>query len=123
MPHRPPSPCAHVGCRELTHDRFCPKHAKEEAAHYERYERDRELKALYDQSAWRRLRRRYLSQHPLCQECEAVGRLIPAQEVHHVKPVAEGGPFLEWGNLRALCKSCHSHHHAAARGRSGVPGG
>jgi len=123
MPVRPPTPCAHVGCRELCHDRYCPKHKQEEAACYERHQRDRELKALYDRPEWRRLRRRYITAHPLCEDCEAAGRLTPAEEVHHVTPVSKGGGFLDETNLRALCQSCHSHHHAAEGGRWGPPGG
>ena len=35
------------------------------------------------------------------------GRLTPAEEVHHILPLASGGTNDE-GNLMALCKSCHS---------------
>jgi len=123
MPYKPPSPCGHVGCKELSRDRYCPKHQLEEARRYESQQRDKELKALYDTPQWRRLRRRYITAHPLCEDCEAAGRLTPAQEIHHMKPVVQGGGFLDEGNLRALCQSCHSHHHASEGGRWGTPGG
>ena len=35
------------------------------------------------------------------------GRLTPAEEVHHILPLAVGGTHDE-NNLMALCKSCHS---------------
>ena len=121
MSVRPPTPCAHVGCRELCRDRYCPKHQREEACRYESQQRDKELKALYDRPEWRRLRRRYIAAHPLCEDCEAAGRLTPAREVHHRKPVVQGGGFLDEANLRALCKPCHSRQTAREGGRWGTP--
>jgi 5-methylcytosine-specific restriction protein A len=123
MPYRPAHPCSQPGCRELVHERFCPKHAAEDAKHYEQYHRNKELKALYDRPEWRRLRRRYITEHPLCEDCNAAGRYVPAQEVHHVTPVRAGGGLLDWANLRALCKRCHSQHTAREGGRWGAPRG
>ena len=51
---------------------------------------------------WRRLRARFLTYHPTCEECGA-----PASDVDHVIPKRAGGPD-EWHNLQALCHSCHS---------------
>ena len=43
-----------------------------------------------------------------CERCERMGRL----EVHHKKPVIEGGEWLDQLNLEVLCRDCHiSHHH------------
>ena len=36
---------------------------------------------------------------------------MEAEEVHHKKPLSEGGTH-ERDNLIALCKSCHSRIHA-----------
>jgi len=67
----------------------------------------------YD-AAWRRLRNAYISEHPLCEHCRAVGLIVPAREVDHV--VAFGGPEdplrLEWRNLQALCRRCHAQKTA-----------
>lgn len=38
-----------------------------------------------------------------CSECGRAGRL----EVHHVKPLAEGGAAYDLANLRVLCRPCH----------------
>jgi len=38
------------------------------------------------------------------------GTATPMEEVHHIKPLAEGGTHDD-SNLMALCKSCHSKIH------------
>lgn len=67
---------------------------------------------------WRRLRRMILTAHPLCQACSREGRLTPATEVHHVRPVDEVTGYLEQErrmfdphNLVALCHECHVQAH------------
>ena len=106
MPHKPKRPCAYPGCPALTDTRFCPAHAKQDAREYERYRRAPETRKRYGR-AWRRIRDRYIAAHPLCEQCEAAGRIIPAREVHHIVPLSEGGTHAE-ENLMALCTSCHS---------------
>ncbi len=39
---------------------------------------------FYSCARWRKLRRMYLAAHPLCVDCERIGRTEPATEVHHV---------------------------------------
>jgi len=73
---------------------------------YNRYGRDSDTNKRYGR-AWKKIRARFLSQHPLCEQCEKAGRLTPAEEVHHILPLADGGTNEE-SNLMALCKSCHS---------------
>jgi 5-methylcytosine-specific restriction protein A len=106
MPYKPKKPCAFPGCRELTATRFCPTHAKQDAREYERYRRDPATRKRYSHE-WRRIRNWYISQHPLCERCDAAGRITPAQEVHHIRPLSQGGTHDE-SNLMALCSSCHS---------------
>lgn len=74
---------------------------------------------------WLRLRRNQLSEHPICQRCEAEGRLTPATEVHHIIPVEDALTFAEkqrlmfdYSNLRSLCHDCHVKTHMEM-GRSG----
>lgn len=71
-------------------------------------------------AAWR-----VLTKHPVCQRCEAEGRLTPATEVHHVRPVEEAFGKAERvqrmydpHNVRALCHDCHVRTHTEL-GRSG----
>ena len=106
MPKRPKRPCSHPGCPKLTDGRFCPEHEKQETVLYEKYDRDPSTRRRYGR-AWKRIRDRYIAAHPLCEQCQSEGRLTPAQEVHHILPLADGGTHGA-GNLMALCKSCHS---------------
>jgi 5-methylcytosine-specific restriction protein A len=106
-------PCAHPGCRELTSDRFCPAHARQDAREYERYRRDPATRKRYGQQ-WRIIRALYIAGHPLCERCKEAGRITPAQEVHHILPLAQGGSH-DVENLMSLCASCHSSIHLARR--------
>jgi 5-methylcytosine-specific restriction protein A len=106
MPYKPKKPCAHPGCPELTAARFCPAHAGQDAREYEKYRRDPATRSRYGRE-WRFIRRRYITAHPLCEKCEAAGRITPAQEIHHILPLSKGGSHDE-DNLMALCSSCHS---------------
>ncbi|XCB30978.1 HNH endonuclease [Arcanobacterium hippocoleae] len=110
MPVKPATPCSQPGCPELTHNQFCPAHAKTEDQRYRRYQRDAKINRRYG-SAWRKIRNRYITAHPLCEDCLNTGRVTPAQEVHHILPLEHGGSHDET-NLRALCKPCHSRQSA-----------
>lgn len=100
-------PCAHPGCRELVKQGRCTAHTKQ------RYQQQDERRGSaaqrgYD-STWRRLRIAYLSRNPLCANCKQRGRIVPAAEVHHIRPIAEAPELrLNTDNLMALCKPCHS---------------
>ena len=60
---------------------------------------------------WKKIRDAYVASHPLCELCLKHGRYVMAEEVHHKKPLAEGGTHA-WNNLIALCKACHARIHA-----------
>lgn len=106
MPRKPKRPCSHPGCPELTEGRYCEQHEKQENKRYEKYDRDPAVRRRYGR-AWKRIRDRYVSQHPLCEECLKRGRLTKTEEVHHILPLSRGGTHAE-SNLMALCKPCHS---------------
>ena len=110
MPKKPKRPCSYPGCPKLTDGRFCEEHAKAEAKRYEKYDRDPAVRRRYGR-AWKRIRDRHISQHPLCEQCEKEGKLIPAAEVHHKIPLTAGGTH-DKSNLISLCKSCHAKIHA-----------
>ncbi len=106
MPRKPKRPCSYPGCPRLTDGRYCEEHAKLEVKRYEKYDRDPAVRRRYGR-AWKRIRDRYISAHPLCEECLKAGRMTPAEEVHHKLPLSQGGTHAE-SNLMALCKPCHS---------------
>ena len=117
MPLKPKRPCSHPGCPKLTDGRFCAEHARQEAKRYEHYQRDPATRKLYGRT-WRKVRDRYRAAHPLCERCLERGRITPTQEVHHIKPLAQGGTNDD-DNLTALCTSCHSEITAREGGRWG----
>lgn len=106
MPKRPKHPCAYPGCPKLTDARYCEEHTRLVAHRYEHHQRDPSTHRRYGR-AWKRIRDRYISTHPLCEECYKQGRLTQAEEVHHILPLSHGGTHAE-ENLMALCKPCHS---------------
>jgi len=110
MPRKPKRPCSHPGCPELTDGRFCEKHEKEENKRYEKYDRDPAVRRRYGR-AWKRIRDKFVSEHPFCEVCYGKGILVETEEVHHKIPLSKGGTH-ERSNLIALCKSCHSRVHA-----------
>ena len=62
----------------------------------------------YSDPLWPVLRERVLDKSDgLCTEC---GRLATC--VHHVNPIAAGGPKFDIENLTALCRRCHSVAHS-----------
>ena len=63
----------------------------------------------YNTARWQRLRIAKLSREPLCEDCDAIGRLTPASHVDHVRPISDGGhPFPALDDLASLCLPCHS---------------
>jgi 5-methylcytosine-specific restriction protein A len=113
MPRKAKHPCAHPGCPNLVPygERFCREHEKEERKRYERYGRDPKTKKRYGRE-WQLIRDRYISVHPFCEKCLLSGRIVKAEEVHHIVPLSQGGTN-SYGNLMSLCKSCHSRIHAS----------
>lgn len=108
MPNKPKRPCRYRGCPNLTDSPrgYCEQHAKLESKNYDKYIRSPESKKRYGYR-WRKLRERFLHKNPLCEICKQQGRYTIATEVHHIKPLAEGGTN-DTENLMALCKPCHS---------------
>ena len=80
---------------------------------------------LITSSRWLRLRRVILTERPLCQRCDMLGRLSAAVEVHHITPIEDGANDADKrrlafspSNLMALCHPCHVEVHTEM-GRSG----
>ena len=129
MPMRPPSPCRFPGCTELTRDSsgYCQAC---KATVSKQYERTRETATARGYSSrWRKVRDRYLQEHPLCIECEGEGRTEVATVVDHILP-HKGDQALFWdpSNWQPLCRFHHNRKTAsqdgglgnASRGEGGV---
>lgn len=87
--------------------------------------KDKQYVQLMHRAEWVRLRRAKLTDRPLCERCEAEGRITPATEVHHVVPVETALTRADKErlaydphNLQALCHACHVQVHTEM-GRSG----
>ena len=105
------------GCPNLTEGRYCPEHQSKVNSDYEKYGRDPRTKKRYGR-AWKRIRDKYVMEHPFCELCFQCGFIVETEEVHHKKPLSEGGTH-DRSNLIALCKSCHSRIHAERGDRWG----
>ena len=108
MPWKAKHPCAHPGCKELTHKRFCEQHQAKANADYDKTQRDPTMKRFYNSPQWFALRSRKLYKDPLCEECKKGGTLIKATVVDHIHEMKHGGDALAMENLQSLCWSCHA---------------
>lgn len=64
--------------------------------------------AFYQSTKWRKLRNWYIQSHPICEECERKGIVTPGYFVDHIKPLRQGGDFMDPDNLQTLCRPCHA---------------
>jgi 5-methylcytosine-specific restriction enzyme A len=121
MPLKPKQPCRYPGCPELTYDRYCDKHKKIFESEYTKTSRP--FKYLYNTSRWKKLRKQFLQEHPLCEECKAKGVIKAATVVDHIEAhKGDGELFWNQNNWQALCKSCHDRKTAKSDGRWGKKG-
>ncbi len=106
MPYKQKHPCNYVGCSNTTTERYCSKH---KAIIHKAIDSNRPNSSQrgYD-SKWRRDRKMYLTDNPLCVECLKIGKLVTATVVDHIIPHKGNYElFSDVSNWQALCK----HHH------------
>ncbi len=116
MPSLTAKVCAHPGCAQVVHQKYCTAHAKAERKHRTRaWSSGQSHERGYDWK-WRRYRARYLARHPLCVQCLAVGRTEVATVVDHIVPhKGDQVRFWQVDNHQSLCRA---HHDAkTARGQ------
>jgi 5-methylcytosine-specific restriction protein A len=77
------------GCPELTDGRFCPSLKSWKHSGMKSTQRDPATKKRYGH-AWKRSATVYRSA-PIVRGCQKAGKLTPAEEVHHIVPLAAGG--------------------------------
>lgn len=107
MPQSPGRACRNKRCRAITtnKDGYCDQ------CRHVKYlnQRPHVGREVYD-SNWVKVRDAYLREHPLCEDCEAIGVVRQADMVHHKIPVANGGAMYDEENLRSLCVTCHGKY-------------
>jgi 5-methylcytosine-specific restriction endonuclease McrA len=59
-----------------------------------------------------------MQNNPICERCEARGRVTPTSEVHHKKPFDTGRTeeeieelAFDYDNLKSVCEPCHEEAH------------
>ena len=83
---------------------------------FEQYVEKEGASQFYNSKKWRKVRKNYLSLHPVCEQCEKLGKIIPAKIVHH-KIYLDTATYnipeisLNFDNLEALCFDCHRSEH------------
>jgi 5-methylcytosine-specific restriction endonuclease McrA len=105
MPYAPPRHCPRG------HPPFTGSRCPQCAAAYDRRRGTRSARG-YD-ADWQTFRRAYLRRHPIC--C-VVGCGQPATDVDHITALRDGGPRLDAGNCRAMCRAHHSQRTIADEG-------
>lgn len=69
------------------------------------YKEDKPKSRFYQTAKWKRVRDKAKRRdNHTCQACTSNENLI----VHHIIPLAQGGPKYDLENLTTLCRSCHS---------------
>ena len=116
MPRRPQRPCRYPACSRLTDGVYCEEHQRLMNTHYNHFSRGYNSNERYGR-AWRKIRDRYITAHPLCERCLTENRYTPADLVHHKNPLSEGGSNEE-SNLMSLCYSCHEKEHGGRGGQN-----
>ena len=72
---------------------------------------------LYKSKTWQKCRQGYIkSVGGLCEKCLEQGRYAPAVIVHHKIPITanninDPNITLNWDNLQAVCRDCHTELH------------
>lgn len=114
MAQAPLHKCANPPCRKLIRGSSrCPDCAK-----LINKRSTTKNQSFYQSPAWKRLRAAYIAAHPLCAECEAIGRTTPANIIDHVVEMEDDpSKALDWDNLRGLCTSHHNSKTARERVR------
>ena len=107
MPFKPKVPCKYPLCPEVINpgERYCSKHKHTEQTSSIKRSSCAEG---YDRK-WQRLRAYKLRLDPLCEICLAMGEVVQAEEVDHIKPVKQYPELrLVLENTQSLCVSHHS---------------
>ncbi len=115
--------CTYPGCNVAVEvddfDRSSPRCSSHPLTHTpkKRYEHhhDPTGKVIYGTYKWKKLRKAYAAEHPLCEHCLRYEILEPVAVVDHIKEIKDGGEPYDPNNLQSLCHSCHNRKTASER--------
>ena len=101
--------CMRIGCMDtVVAKQLCAKHQPKSASVVHRNRAD--YHKLYSTKGWQALRRKVLSNTPLCERCSTDDSPTIATDVDHVQPhKGDTKLFYNSNNLQALCHRCHSY--------------
>ena len=78
--------------------------------------RNPEVAKVHGSARWQRLRASVIRAGALCVECERMGDVVAATQVHHIQPIRTHPELAyERANLMPLCASCHARIEAKGR--------
>lgn len=109
--------CAHCGCNKLIDctERYCNAHKKRDKAEsdkdYDKNRRNKEAKAFYNSTAWKRKRQQILVRDKGIDVYVYMteGRIVKAEHVHHIVELDEDSSLaLVDSNLISLSAATHS---------------
>lgn len=82
-------------------------------ADYNRSRRDPVLLDIYSGMPWKKFRAYIKRERVLCEWCKAKGLIVLGEHVHHeIDPRDRPDLTFDEGNVKLVCKPCHSAHHA-----------
>ena len=62
------------------------KKTKKETNQRNEHTPNRELRhKYYNTPEWKKLRETYIKEHPLCEDCLNEGKVVPAEDIHHIR--------------------------------------
>lgn len=79
------------------------------------HEQPKKTEPFYGTARWKKFRKWYLSNNPMCETCLTNNKFVPAQMVDHIIELKDGGNPLDQKNTQALCWSCHAKKTARVR--------
>lgn len=106
MPTAPPIACPCGGRKVNGKCDRCNRGKQQSRREYDQ-RRGSSTERGYD-AAWQRFRKGYLMAHPLCVDCEAMGIVAAARDIHHIAKLRDN-PEAKYdeSNLMGLCKMHH----------------
>lgn len=115
--------CSYPGCNTPVEvddlDRSSPRCPQHPLAYTPKkiysHQHDHTGKVIYGTYKWKKLRKAYKDEHPLCEDCLIYDIHTPVAVVDHVIELEDGGDPYDPANFRSLCHTCHNRKTARER--------